>query len=195
MADGGWWPDPHGRHEKRYYDGGKWTKHVADDGEQSVEDDAPDTSGAPPPPPPPDLAPDDDGVADSGGEVDASEKKKRAVVGGILAAIVVAFVAWAYITDDGDDSGTTDDREFAAFSICKQFVTDRLQSPATASFRNYFEDDGEVVVRVVSDDRYVVTSTVDSENGFGAMLRTGFVCTVTPADGDQWRLVSVEIDG
>jgi hypothetical protein len=106
--------------------------------------------------------------------------------------VVVAFVVWAYATDDGEDE--QGDRNHGAFSVCTQFVKDRLKAPTTASFRNYFEDDGEVSVRVVSGDRYVVTSTVDSENGFGAMLRTGFVCTVTPTGGDQWRLVSLDID-
>jgi Protein of unknown function (DUF2510) len=32
----GWWPDPFGRHEHRYYDGSKWTDHVSDKGVTSV---------------------------------------------------------------------------------------------------------------------------------------------------------------
>ena len=34
---GGWWPDPYGRHKHRYYDGFRWTDHVSDDGVQSVD--------------------------------------------------------------------------------------------------------------------------------------------------------------
>lgn len=33
----GWWPDPHGRHKQRYYDGARWTEHVVDDGVQSTD--------------------------------------------------------------------------------------------------------------------------------------------------------------
>ena len=33
----GWYPDPGGRHEYRYWDGGRWTEHVANRGQQSVE--------------------------------------------------------------------------------------------------------------------------------------------------------------
>jgi hypothetical protein len=33
--DGGWHPDPTGRHEYRYWDGSRWTSAVADAGEQS----------------------------------------------------------------------------------------------------------------------------------------------------------------
>ena len=32
-----WYPDPYGRHEMRYYDGTRWTEHVASHGKQSVD--------------------------------------------------------------------------------------------------------------------------------------------------------------
>jgi uncharacterized protein YxjI len=34
-----WYPDPSGRHEHRYWDGAKWTEHVASHGRQSVDHD------------------------------------------------------------------------------------------------------------------------------------------------------------
>jgi hypothetical protein len=61
MADAGWYPDPRGRHEHRYFDGTAWTDHVADGGRGSMDPvnapspppgPAPEPSpGAPPPPP------------------------------------------------------------------------------------------------------------------------------------------------
>ena len=33
----GWYPDPSGLHEQRYWDGTRWTEHVADHGRQSVD--------------------------------------------------------------------------------------------------------------------------------------------------------------
>ncbi|HUP72430.1 MAG TPA: phospholipid scramblase-related protein [Acidimicrobiales bacterium] len=33
----GWFPDPLGRHEQRYWDGQQWTEHVASHGRQSVD--------------------------------------------------------------------------------------------------------------------------------------------------------------
>ena len=32
-----WYPDPYGRHEMRYFDGTRWTEHVASHGRQSVD--------------------------------------------------------------------------------------------------------------------------------------------------------------
>lgn len=81
---------------------------------------------------------------------------------------------------------------FGAFDVCKQFVTDRLKAPSTAKFRNYFEDDGEVNVSG-GPSEFTVISSVDSENGFGAMLRSEFVCTVTHVSGGNWRLVDVTL--
>jgi uncharacterized protein YxjI len=37
LTPGGWYPDPLGRHESRYWDGGKWTEHVASRGRQGAD--------------------------------------------------------------------------------------------------------------------------------------------------------------
>jgi hypothetical protein len=34
----GWYPDPENRHEVRFYDGARWTHHVADNGVRTVDD-------------------------------------------------------------------------------------------------------------------------------------------------------------
>lgn len=36
-----WYPDPSGRHQHRYWDGGSWTDHVADNGQASLDPVAP----------------------------------------------------------------------------------------------------------------------------------------------------------
>ena len=65
MADAGWYPDPRGRHEHRYFDGTTWTDHVADDGRGAMDPvNAPSPPSGPPvapsadaPPPPPGASP------------------------------------------------------------------------------------------------------------------------------------------
>ena len=37
QAPPGWFPDPFGRHEHRYWDGVQWTQHVGSHGHQSVD--------------------------------------------------------------------------------------------------------------------------------------------------------------
>ena len=55
-----WWPDPHKRHELRYWDGAKWTDHVSDHGTQSTNPVVQAPPAAPTPfaqPPPPAFTP------------------------------------------------------------------------------------------------------------------------------------------
>lgn len=91
-------------------------------------------------------------------------------------------------------TGQADTQRYGAFDVCTRFVKDRLKAPATASFRDYFEDDGEVTVTEGSAGTFTVRSSVDSENGFGAKLRTNFVCTVADKGKGNWRLVDVQLD-
>ena len=37
MPEGGWYQDPTGRHEKRYWDGSRWSDHVADGSEAATD--------------------------------------------------------------------------------------------------------------------------------------------------------------
>ena len=70
---------------------------------------------------------------------------------------------------------------------------DRPTSPASAEYPDYFEDDGEVTVWRLANGDYRVYSQVDSENGFGASLRSFFVCTVDYTGGGNYQLVDLEI--
>jgi hypothetical protein len=79
-----------------------------------------------------------------------------------------------------------------AFDVCTQFVEDRLKAPGTASYPDFWDDDGEVVVSGTPPE-YVVTSHVDSENSFGANIRTAFICEVRHVEGDQYRLVDLAL--
>jgi hypothetical protein len=96
-----------------------------------------------------------------------------------------------------DDAEPSDlDREalrLSAFEVCKDFVRDRLKAPSTASFPDFFDNDGEVNVAPTSNGTHNVISTVDSENSFGANLRLAFTCEVRNTDGDNWRLIELDI--
>lgn len=115
-----------------------------------------------------------------------------------LIAVVIGLVASAGSDDEGGGGGgdSFDEQSFAAFDVCRDFVTRRLKSPGTAKFRNFHQDDGEVVVTGSGAGPYVVRSTVDSENGFGALIRSSFTCTVNHVGGENWRLADLDlVDG
>ena len=68
---------------------------------------------------------------------------------------------------------------------CRVDVLDQLKSPSTAQFsgveRMGAEDEREFVrdlaIRDEENPIIVIEGLVDSQNGFGAMVRTRFVCT------------------
>lgn len=73
------------------------------------------------------------------------------------------------------NSGATTDNSGVACACAQDRVTNLLKSPSTADFPSGCD-------RFVTDlggNRYTVTSYVDAENGFGAMIRSNYTCDVT----------------
>ena len=142
------------------------------------------------------------------------KERSEAANTGVGCAIVIALfllvAGCAALVDDGDSGtssssggketkeqpGTPDpeEQQYSAFEACKDFVSQRLKAPGSATFRNFFEDDGEVVVTDEGGNEYSVVSSVDAENSFGAELRTNFVCSVVDK-GDTWGLLDLQMDG
>jgi hypothetical protein len=104
--------------------------------------------------------------------------------------LIVLLAAVTFTAGCGDDSAV--DEDWGAFNVCTQFVEQRLKAPGTAKFRNFYQDDGEVTV-TQAGDVFTVVSSVDSENGFGASLRTEFTCTVTSLGGGNWQLEGLDL--
>lgn len=112
--------------------------------------------------------------------------------GAVVLVVVVLVLLGALFGSDDEEGASGEDLRFGAFDVCQQFVEERLRAPATAEYPNFFEDDGEVVV-TNSGDTYTVRSSVDSENGFGALLTTPFTCVVRHTSGDVFRLVRLDM--
>lgn len=79
-----------------------------------------------------------------------------------------------------------------AFEVCKRIVKSNLKSPGTAKFRKVNEDDGEVLITNYTEpDQWDVNSTVDSQNSFGATVRTRWSCSLRYLGG-QFDFVNFE---
>lgn len=135
------------------------------------------------------------GIADGG----------RLVGGPLVAVWVVAFLVYGGIFSyfspwEGDESESlgadasqkTCESPSAAYSMTKKFVEDSLRSPSTAEFPSIFSDD--VTTSYVGDCTHQITAYVDSQNGFGAMIRTHFLAEVKNDHGTStWRLKDLVI--
>lgn len=78
------------------------------------------------------------------------------------------------------------DTPIEAYIVSKKFVLQRLKAPRSAVFPDY--TDSGVGVSRYQDGKYVVTGYVDSQNSFGAMLRTGYVCTINYVGNGNYEL-------
>jgi hypothetical protein len=78
-----------------------------------------------------------------------------------------------------------------AYVMARRFVKDRLVALRTAQFCSLEES------RLQSDgsgDTWTITSCVDSQNRFSALVRTGFTVKIQYTGDDRWRLLSMVTD-
>lgn len=81
---------------------------------------------------------------------------------------------------------------FNAYLMCQQKIEERLVSPATAEFPPM----SDISVLPVKDTKatYLARGYVDSQNGFGALIRTHYVCEVSYGGNNRWRLDYLEFE-
>lgn len=80
------------------------------------------------------------------------------------------------------------DNSIGAWTIIKMAVKESLVSPRTAKFP--WSGPSEHVTR--NGQVYTIKSYVDSQNAFGAMIRTHFTAKVKQTEKDKWTLISFE---
>jgi len=87
-----------------------------------------------------------------------------------MSAGFIALLAFATRGIGSSSSRAEPHSSDAAWSICKQFVTDRLRAPKTAEFASMSDS------RVLGGGggEYEVHSYVDAQNGFGALIRNNY---------------------
>lgn len=108
---------------------------------------------------------------------------KLLVIWGVVSVVAIAAFGVIYLR-----GGFAPGPETQAKDVCEQFVTDQLKAPATAVFSGAFAAEQ-------SDASWIVRGSVDSENGFGAMIRNNYTCRVRPAGGDEWTLDKLTTTG
>lgn len=78
----------------------------------------------------------------------------------------------------------------AAYTMCYDFVRDRLVSPGSAKFPLRSAAD---FVTYTGGSSYKVETWVDAQNVAGAFIRTDFLCAVTKTSNGKWRLDNLDL--
>lgn len=76
-----------------------------------------------------------------------------------------------------------DEDKMGAWVITQQFVEKQLRCPRTAKWTW-----GMPHVSYLGDYKYRIRHYVDAQNGFGALVRTHFTCTVMKIGEERWQL-------
>lgn len=105
--------------------------------------------------------------------------------------IAVCAVIWM-IGHFGSNGGSSKPRapdEIDAAIACKNFVEDRLKSPSTAKFPLVASK-----ARPLGTNKFALVSYVDSQNGFGVIIRTDFKCIVYyDVEKQLWELMQLKM--
>lgn len=108
-----------------------------------------------------------------------AKKDSKSTLWAIGIVLVVAACCGAFVLKGRSGS---DDPGVGAERACQDFVKGRLKSPASADFSK--------VNHTSSGSSTTVAGAVDSQNSFGANIRSNFTCKLHD-EGDTWRLVSL----
>lgn len=110
-------------------------------------------------------------------------ERKGLLIAAVVLAIGVVF-AVLYSSWAGEVYDDTAGNSREAVAQCEGFADKRLKSPATADYDLSASE---------SDDGWTVTGTVDSENAFGAQVRSDVTC-VLHFEADRAVLDDISID-
>lgn len=108
----------------------------------------------------------------------------------ILAAPCLMYLCCCAPTPTDPDAWRTEEDLIGAYLMIQDFVEDRLISPASAKF----PWDARKHVTPLGNRRYRVHAYVDSQNGFGAMIRTHFTGEIEQLGPDRWKLHELTLD-
>lgn len=111
----------------------------------------------------------------------------------LLVIIVLSVIPFFFVDFDKSVYDSEENIIKRAAMTSQTFASQYLKAPATADFPYY----GSVHVKNMGNHTYEINSYVDSENSFGAKIRTGYKCIVkyVPTDKNkEWKLIHIEFD-
>jgi hypothetical protein len=97
----------------------------------------------------------------------------------VIFGILLVWIIVAISTCGGGNKEPHKATYTEAYIISQHFVEARLKSPSTADFPTFPD-----AYKIVNDSVFVIQGHVDSQNSFGAMIRTNYITTLSYKGGD-----------
>lgn len=115
--------------------------------------------------------------ADQKSEKSATKPTAQQAILGWAVLLIIIFIATQFFFG-GSDNNSPEKLAHAAYFQCQDHMNTLLKSPGSAKYPY-----PPRVVRIGNTDQWAMPSYVDSQNGFGAMLRTHWTCVITIKNG------------
>ena len=119
----------------------------------------------------------------------------RKILAGLLGLIVLMIIIGSSSHSSSTSSTATTQNGHSNIEVCveaQHLIGQFLKSPSTAKFPTC----NDTTITKVSDDKYTVSAYVDSQNSYGAMLRSDWSLTYHYTNGGaNTQLDLVTIDG
>lgn len=119
--------------------------------------------------------------------------KNLLVTFGCIVVFIVLFVIGSAIQAKVNPVASTHSADRSdACSMSQNFVKDNLKAPATAKFPMWTQEN---CTATHTGNNWTVTSFVDAQNGFGALIRSDYTVRMTyHPERDTWTLTGLTID-
>lgn len=106
---------------------------------------------------------------------------------------LIVFLLFAFGSSDSEDDGTRTSsyHRMLAYNVAEEYVKPKLKSPRTADFPNIYEKDSHI--KEVGEGRFRINSWVDSQNSFGAIVRSNWSCDVFIDESEDVRVTNVRV--
>jgi hypothetical protein len=125
------------------------------------------------------------------GEIKAEQSRKHLNCGVMGCLGLALLILLLVVSSRNLPTGMSlDDDDIMAFVKAKRFVSVHLKAPGSAKFCDY----SEARVIPAGGGEYIVMGHVDSQNGFGAMLRSKFAAKVRKLPNGDWESVEVGLE-
>lgn len=120
----------------------------------------------------------------------ATNKKKSSLFLIIIIGLLILYGIGKIIEFSDETNWKEKNNWIMSYIMMEDFVKQRLKSPKSADFPGVY-DNYESHIKYLGNQRYKIDSWVDSQNSFGAMIRTYFVGEIKQTSAKNWKLISL----
>jgi hypothetical protein len=113
----------------------------------------------------------------------------------LVVGILVSSVMRTNITPEPETKEQREQKQHeedasSAFYTAEEFVKKQLKAPLTAKFSSrYDEESGSTKSKTYTNDVWKAWGYVDSQNSFGAMMRSKWHVAMEKKPGDKWTIL------